>query len=48
MTRREWLALKRRVKISHGDEVLLRAFWAVFVLVVVVQFIGLGVMAFTR
>ena len=48
MTRREWLALKRRVKIRHDDEVIYRAFWISFAVMVVVQFIGLGVMAFTR
>lgn len=46
MTRREWLALKRRVKINRGDSHLLIAFWVSSVLTVVSQIvIGLGVIS---
>ena len=44
MTRREWLALKSRVKITRRDNYLLIAFWVGVVLTVVSQIvIGLGV-----
>jgi hypothetical protein len=44
MTRKEWLELKSRVKITRGDNYLLIAFWVSVVLTVVSQLvIGLGV-----
>jgi hypothetical protein len=44
MTRREWLELKSRVKITRGDNYLLIAFWVGVVITVVSQIvIGLGV-----
>ena len=46
MTRKEWLMLKRRVKITRGDNYLLGLFWVGVVLTVVSQIvIGLGVIA---
>ena len=44
MTRKEWLELKRRVKITREDNYLLGLFWVGVVLTVVSQIvIGLGV-----
>jgi hypothetical protein len=37
MTRREWLELKSRVKITRGDNHLLIAFWVGVVITVVSQ-----------
>lgn len=46
MTRKEWLMLKSRVKITRGDNHLLGLFWVGVVLTVVSQIvIGLGVIA---
>jgi hypothetical protein len=44
VTRKEWLELKSRVKITRGDNYLLIAFWVGVVITVVSQIvIGLGV-----
>jgi hypothetical protein len=44
VTRKEWLELKSRVKITRGDNHLLIAFWVGVVITVISQIvIGLGV-----